>query len=184
MESPLEIRYQGLTPSPTLSEKIQQKSAKLEKFYHRITRCLVTIGLPHRSQVKGNKFAIKIEVDVPHETLIVNKHSEHEIGHENAYVAIRDAFEAMQRQLQNYVERLQQKKPRQIEGIAPAHQGVVSQLMLDDGFGFIQGNDGDELYFHENSVVNGSIDLLKVGQKVRFHREMGDEGLKASSVVV
>ena len=49
-------------------------------------------------------------------------------------------------------------------------------------FGFIETNDGREIYFHRNSVLNGDFAKLAVGAHVTFAEEMGDKGPQASTV--
>lgn len=185
MQTPLEIRYHGLTPSPALSEKISNKVEKLEKFFHRITGCTVTVELPSHRKTKGNQFKIHIELEVPQEILVVNRAPGESGGHDDAYVAIRDAFDAMQRKLQDYVaKRLQHDGKQHHYGETDTSNGSVSRLVPEDGFGFIMTDSGEEIYFHENSILNDDFERLNVGERVRFHAEDGDKGRKATSVTV
>jgi len=99
-------------------------------------------------------------------------------AHEDVFVAIRDAFDAAQRQLADYARRQR--------GATKAHDdgGVarVCRLFLEDGYGFIATVDGSEVYFHRNSVIDGAFDTLKVGSEVRLAIEAGDKGPQASTV--
>lgn len=184
MQTPLEIRYHGLSPSPALSEKISNKVEKLEKFFNRITGCTVTVELPSQRKTKGNKFKVVIELEVPQEILVVNRASADASDHDDAYVAIRDAFEAMQRRLQDYVSKRLQHEGKQHYGESESSNGSISRLVLEDGFGFIMTDSGEEIYFHENSILNDDFERLNVGERVRFHAEDGDKGRKATSVTV
>ncbi len=185
MQTPLEIRYHGLTPSDALSEKIANKVEKLEKFFHRITGCTVTVELPSQRKTKGNQFKILIELEVPQELLVVNRSPAANGSHEDPYVAIRDAFDSMQRRLQDYVaKRLQHEVKSHHNGEIESSQGSISRIIPEDGFGFILTDTGEEIYFHENSILNDDFMRLDVGQRVRFHAEDGDKGRKASSVTI
>jgi len=50
--------------------------------------------------------------------------------------------------------------------------------------GFIATADGQELYFHRNSVLEDAFDRLEVGTEVRFAEEQGNEGPQASTVAL
>jgi cold shock CspA family protein len=47
---------------------------------------------------------------------------------------------------------------------------------------FIITPEGRELYFHENSVLNGGFAKLEVNSEVRFSESMGEEGPQATSL--
>jgi len=115
---------------------------------------------------------------VPDEEIVVSR--EHDLHHSHAdpYVAIRDAFDAARRQLEDYARRRRQHvKSHEV----PPH-GVVSRLEPSLDYGMITSNDGREIYFHRNSVVEGSFDQLTIGAEVRFDEEMGEQGPQASTV--
>jgi cold shock CspA family protein len=65
----------------------------------------------------------------------------------------------------------------------PVH-GTVVRLSREDGYGFIETSEGDEIYFHRNSVVEGSFEDLDVGQEVRLVVAYGESehGAQASTV--
>jgi cold shock CspA family protein len=99
--------------------------------------------------------------------LVVNRESSKHIEYEDVYVAVRDAFDAARRQLQNYAKR-QRKEVKTHELIPHAH---VGKLFLEKGFGFLELPDGREVYFHKNSVL-----------EVHFAEEQGEKGPQASTV--
>lgn len=178
MQETLQIRYHGLDPSDFVSDNVREKVEKLEQFYNRITRCIVTIELPHKSQTKGNIYNVHIEVDVPGERLVVGRDKGHH-AHEDVYVALRDAFNAMQRKLQDYVDKAR--------GNTKLHEdnhleGRVCKIMPDEGYGFIETPDLLEVYFHENAVVNNQFDKLEVDTRVKFGKEAGAKGPQATFV--
>ena len=101
-------------------------------------------------------------------------------AHEDVYVAVRDAFNAATRRLQDHV--------RKTTGHVKTHEvpvhGTVVRLFREDGYGFIETSEGDEIYFHRNSVVDGSFEDLDVGQEVRLVVAYGESehGAQASTV--
>lgn len=102
MQIPLEIDYRNLEPTPALKGAIRKRADKLERFYDRITGCHVTVEAPHRHHHKGKQYQVHIRLTLPGKVLAVT-HDSGKQAHEDAYVAIRDAFAAAQRQLEDYV---------------------------------------------------------------------------------
>lgn len=65
-------------------------------------------------------------------------------------------------------------------------QGKVKKVVQDKGFGFIEGPDGKDVFFHHTSVANQGFDNLGEGQAVEFEVDQGGggkgKGPRASSV--
>lgn len=102
MQIPLEIKFRGMSPSPSVEASIHRWVARLEHKFDRIQRCSVMVALPHHHQRHGNHFHIHIELTVPGHHIEVSRDPEHEPGHEDVYVALADAFHAARRQLQDH----------------------------------------------------------------------------------
>src|SRR5207245_7682538 len=63
--------------------------------------------------------------------------------------------------------------------------GTIAKVMSDKGFGFIQGEDGQEYFMHRSAVRDGSVfEQLREGQTVVFEAGRGDKGLRAENVRV
>ena len=106
MKLPLQITYRDVPRSETLEERIRAKVSKLDRFCDRITGCRVVIDAPHRHRVNGNLYHVCIELSVPGHEIVVNREPNPQAhDHEDLWVAIRDAFSAAQRQLQDYAQR-------------------------------------------------------------------------------
>lgn len=104
MKLPLEVTFRNVMRTDALEERIRTKAAKLDQFFDRITGCRVVVESPHRHQHKGNVYQVNIEISVPGDELVVNRHCQN-AGHEELSVAIRDAFQAAQRQLRSYARK-------------------------------------------------------------------------------
>ena len=61
-------------------------------------------------------------------------------------------------------------------------QGTIKKLVRDRGFGFINADDGREIFFHRTSLRELDFDGLREEQKVEFEVERGDKGLRATNV--
>ena len=63
--------------------------------------------------------------------------------------------------------------------------GTIKKLVRERGFGFIQGQDGVELFFHRSALHGGDgFDALTEGQAVEFDVERGDKGPRAANMKV
>ena len=107
MEIPLEISFRNMDPSPAVEARIREKAAKLERFHDRIVGCTVVVEAPHRHHHKGKLYSVHIDISVPgKDHLIVDRAKPADQAHEDVYVAVRDAFNAAVRQLEDYTRRM------------------------------------------------------------------------------
>jgi ribosomal subunit interface protein len=180
LETPLEITFRNLDHSDAVEAKVREKIAKLEQVHGRITSCRVTIEALNRQHVKGNLFHVNIEVGVPGKQVMVDRNSGRNHAHEDVYVALRDAFNAARRRLENHSRR---RAGRVKTHEVPPHGKIVRLNGFED-YGFIETSDGREIYFHRNSVVDADFDKLEEGQEVRFVEVVGEseKGPQASTV--
>lgn len=178
MKQPLQITFRDFPPSEALEADIREKAAKLDQVYDRIMSCRVVVEAPHAHHHKGNLFHVVIDLTVPGEELVVNRSPGKHHAHEDPYVAVRDAFDAARRQLQDFA-RKQRGKVKRHE--VPDH-GVIAELAPLDDFGRIMTADGRDIYFHRHSVIETGFEALEIGDEVRFVEESGEAGPQASTV--
>jgi ribosomal subunit interface protein len=105
MQKPLEITFRNLDHSAAVEQRVRVKAAKLEHYCDDILRCHVVIERAHARHHRGNLYDVKITVAVPDTELVVSHGSGDEHAHEDVYVSIRDAFDVMRGQLEDYVRR-------------------------------------------------------------------------------
>ncbi len=180
MQTPLQIDFQNMDRSDAVEARIRERVDKLELFYPRITGCRVTVVAPHRHHRQGKLYAVRINVDVPGRNILVSHAGPKNHAHEDVYVAVRDAFDAAQRQLEDHSRKIRQKvKHHEV----PTHGSVV-RLFPHEGYGFVELPDGQEIYFHRNSVIDEKFDSLDVGHEVRLEIAEGEsaQGPQASTV--
>ncbi|MBI3753657.1 MAG: ribosome-associated translation inhibitor RaiA [Deltaproteobacteria bacterium] len=173
MKLQLQITARNFELTDLMREHIREKAEKLDGFYSDIMRCRVVVEVPHRHKHKGILYNVHIYMTLPGGEVVIKR----EPG-EDIYVAIRDAFDAARRKLEDYARR-QRGDIKRHEEIPPAR---ISALFPDKGYGFIATSDGREIYFHENSVLNDDFKHLKVGAEVHFAEEQGEKGPQASTV--
>ena len=178
MQIPLQITFHNTQRSDALEAKIRSRAEKLEKFCDSIIGCRVAVEAPHHHHAAGSHFLVRVEVTVPGEKLIAHREPDAHHAYTDVYVAVRDAFDTMQRRLEDY-ERRRRGQVKAHE--APAH-GRVIELHPGDNYGRIETPEGRLVYFHRDSIVEGDFDTLGVGAEVRFEEEMGERGPQASTV--
>jgi ribosomal subunit interface protein len=179
MQRPLEIHFHQMASSPAIEARIREKAAELERFSDRITGCRVIVEKEHRHHHKGNLFRVRIEIDAPGKELAVTHTGPKDHAHEDVYVAIRDAFDAAVRRLEDHVrERGGNVKMHEV----PLH-GTVRMVDRLGGFGFVETAPGD-VYFHRNSVVDGEFADIEPGSRVRLElaERESDQGWQATTI--
>ncbi|MGB5235738.1 MAG: HPF/RaiA family ribosome-associated protein [Candidatus Macondimonas sp.] len=178
MQIPVEIAYRNLDSSPAIEDRIHQRVRKLEKLAPDLIACRVMIEAPHGHHHQGRIYHVRVDVTVPGHEVVVSRDPGQHHAHEDLHVAIRDAFDAVERRLED-VERRRRGQVKQHE-VLP--HGRVSEIVPALDYGRIETPDGRDLYFHRNALVEGDFDRLEVGDEVRFVEEMGEQGAQASTV--
>jgi ribosomal subunit interface protein len=100
-----QITFRNMEASPALEAAIHDKLAKLEQFYDRITACHIVIEAPHRRHHQGTLYSVHLDITLPQGKVVVSRDQQDNHAHEDAYVALRDAFNAAFRQLEDYQRR-------------------------------------------------------------------------------
>jgi cold shock CspA family protein len=203
IQIPLQITFKNMPPSEAVEAHIREAAQKLESFYDRIMGCRVLVEAPHHHHRKGKQYHVRIDLTVPGGEVVIKRaprriadrslHAQKYPGdpelaesrelskyaaHDEIRLAIRDAFDAARRKLQDYARRRR--------GVVKVHKGLpharVGKLFPELDFGFLETPDEREIYFHRNSVLDGGFDGLEVGTEVHFVEEPGEKGPQASTV--
>ena len=181
MQTEPQITFRGMEPSAAIENTIRERIGRLENFHDRITSCRVVVEAPHRHGQKGQIYRIAIDVDVPGSVVVVNREPGQDHAHEDIHVAIRDAFSAAQRQLEDHVRKASGYRVKD----HPAKQhGTIARIFPDEGYGFIRTKPGEELFFQRASVTGDGWRELDLGSKVHFTPMDGDKGPYAVAVTV
>ncbi len=106
MRLPLQILFHNMDPSPALETVIREHAAKLDRFCQNIMNCRVVVEAPHRHQHKGKRYSVRIVLSVPQAQLATSRQGPENQAHENPRVAVRDAFDAIRRELEGYTQRV------------------------------------------------------------------------------
>lgn len=201
---PLQITFKNIRPSEVIESHIRDAAEKLDSLCGEIMGCRVLVESPHHHHRKGGQYHVRIDLTVPGGELVIKRAprlvtgrplryrkppedadqqesrelSKH-AAHDDIQLAIRDAFDAARRRLQDYARR---RRGMVKVHETPAH-ARVARLFPDEGFGFLETADGREIYFHEDSVPEFGFTGLKVGAEVHFAEEAGEKGPHATTVL-
>jgi len=120
MKLPLQITFRNMRHSIAVASRVRAEVAKLDRCFNRITSCHVVVEAPHRHHRYGGPFHLRIILSVPLTEIVVEhtpslhstlarmdtakwlKHLETGEAYKEINVAIREAFRAARRRLEDY----------------------------------------------------------------------------------
>jgi ribosomal subunit interface protein len=172
---PLQITFRHLPRSDAIESTIREKVDKLEEFYPALVSCRVVVDEDRLHHQQGRHFNVRLDLHVPgHEFATTREHDE------DVYVAVRDAFDSARRWLEDEI--------RQQRGDVKRHEqprhGRIARIVAGEGYGFIETDDGSELYFCADNLVTPAFDTLAPGMAVQFIEDFGAEGRQAKRVSI
>jgi len=173
MKLELQIALRDMAPSEAVEADIRKHVQKLELACDHIMSCRVTVEAAARHKHQGKLYSAHIDVKVPGDEIASTRRHEHE----DVHVAIRDAFDAVRRRLEDYVRK---QRGQTKQHTLPVRGHVVR--LFEDGHGFIEDDDGSQYYFDRANVVHPDFDKLEVGAAVEFLAETAAQGLQAKRV--
>ncbi len=100
----LQITFRNMKPSAALETRIRELlERRLERFSNQIISCQVVVAAPHHHHHRqGALFDFQVDIAVPGRDIVIGHSHTKNPAHSNPYVALRDAFRAARRQLQDY----------------------------------------------------------------------------------
>ena len=179
MQTAPEIDFQGMAASPEIRDAIHKRIAELEQRCGRLTACRIVVKAPAERHHKGGLYDVHIRLALPDGREVnVARTPPKDERHADLTFALDDAFRHARRQLQDQVRRMQGRvKHHTGEPI-----GTIVRIDPSGEFGFLETSDGQEIYFHRNSVVDDGWPRLAVGTRVTFSEEPGEKGAQATTV--
>ncbi len=70
-----------------------------------------------------------------------------------------------------------------VGGTGMGMKGTVKWFNDSKGYGFIQQNEGDDVFVHFSAIVGGGFRTLAEGQEVEFEVRNDDQGPQAENVM-
>ena len=190
------ITFRGVDRTAAIEAEILTRLRKLETYYPSMMGCRVLLELVQRHHEAGNRYHVRIDLTVPGAEIVVShaaglhataqdvdaerlaKVKESDPERKHARVAIREAFDVARRRLQDHARR----QRGAVKTPARQARGRVSQVFPIDEYGYIEAEDGHEVYFQKSCVLKDAFDRLAVGSAVSFVEHRGERRLQASTV--
>jgi len=178
MDAPLDITYRNVEKTEELETLIGKKVANLEKVCGHLSSCRVAVEKAQHERA-GNPYRVRLDMTVPpgHELVVTRNPGEGSSS--ELPTIIRNAFDAARRQLKKLVDRQRHKVKAHPE---QSRIGYVTTLFPEEGYGFVTSPEGQEIYFHKNSVLKDDFERLEIGTGVRFVEATGNKGLQAITI--
>ena len=104
VDLPIHVALRDIETTPAIEADIRRKAEKLFVHYGGITSCRVIAESPPKHHKKGRLYNVHIVIAVPGTELVVKREP-----NEDFYVAIRDAFQAADRQVKEFAQRIHGK---------------------------------------------------------------------------
>jgi len=115
-----QVVFRGIDHSQAVEEAVQKRAEKLARFSDQIQSLRVTVESPHNNHHKGKVYHVGVEAFIPNHDIVVNHDQHDNHAHEDIYVAIRDTFDAVERQIKdiNAKERRQTRTSNKLSELA------------------------------------------------------------------
>jgi ribosome-associated translation inhibitor RaiA len=117
----LQITFRHMSPSPELEERIRRLVSRLDRFSGHIMHCHVIVEPPSHHKHKGSLYDFRIDITLPDEEIAIRHARPTDQAHEDPHVALRDAFRAARRRIEDY----ERKRRRDVK--AHAQPGMSTE---------------------------------------------------------
>jgi ribosomal subunit interface protein len=101
MTNEFQIVYHNIDQTDAITDAVQKRISKLERFCDQIITGRVVLDSPHNNHHKGKVYSVGVEIHTPVKEVRVNQEQHDNHAHEDLYIAIRDAFDVAERQLKS-----------------------------------------------------------------------------------
>lgn len=207
MQVPPEIVLKNVGMTPLIDKLVTRGIARLELVCDYIISTHIALEKEQGRRQTGNPYRMRIDIRIPDRAdIIVKRFSKaskrslavedeaepegvqrvgrspaprRKIPEEPLTALINRTFDSARRELEKIVDKQRDdvKTPAQQET-----EAVVEKIFRKKQYGFLRTLDGQQVYFHKNSVLHKHWERLRAGTIVRYAPEVGEQGLQASTV--
>jgi len=105
MKLPIQVMFRNMDASDAIEEAVRHRIIGLERFHPRLMRCRVVVEAPHRHRKHDLLYRVRVDLTLPGGEIVAGRTPTAKESHRDVYVAVRDAFVATRRVLQDRVRR-------------------------------------------------------------------------------
>jgi ribosomal subunit interface protein len=107
MVIPVQVTFRNMSTSDALEAAIREKAEKLDRLHPRmIMGCRIAVEAERHRHMKGNVFRVRIDLTVAQGEIVASGNTTQPAPHENAYLAVNEAFDDVRRRLEEHAQRL------------------------------------------------------------------------------
>lgn len=126
MTNEFQVVFHNIDQSDAIIDTVNKRISKLERFCDQIITGRVVLDSPHNNHHKGKVYSVGLEIHTPNKEVRVNQEQHDNHAHEDLYVAIRDAFNAAERQLKSVDKKHRKTVPQILDS------GLVADEVVDE----------------------------------------------------
>ena len=164
------IEGQHTDIQPELREMITQRLEELNAQHDDIIHARVALDKDTHHQ-QGND-EVRVILSLSGKRLTAKKTAT------SLYDATNAALSTVERELKEFRD----QRRGVIKEPGPRIRGRILRIFQDRGYGFVETETHQEVYFHANSVHGIAFDGLEVGMAVNLEIEAGEKGPQASRI--
>jgi len=98
MQVPVQVTFHHIDTSAALEEAIRERASKLDRYHPNVLSCRVVVTGQTKRHQQGNQFSLRLDVRVKGQEFAITRMG----NSEDPFVAVRNAFEAAQRQIEEH----------------------------------------------------------------------------------
>lgn len=117
MLQPLQMTFRNLEPSPALETRIRKFAERLDRFYGAIVGCRVVVDRQSGDASPQGLYRASVDLRVPGASIASTRSRGGQHAHEDPYVAVRNAFDAITRLLESHARRQRRPASRRIAAV-------------------------------------------------------------------
>ena len=127
MTNEFQVVFHNIDQSDAIIDTVNKRIGKLERFCDQIISGRVVLDSPHNNHHKGKVYSVGLEIHTTNKEVRVNQEQHDNHAHEDLYVAIRDAFNAAERQLRSVDKKHRTAIPEIVESELVADEVIDEQ---------------------------------------------------------
>ena len=155
---------------PELRERITQRLEELNAQHEDIVHARVALDKDMHHQQGADE--VRVILSLPGKMLTAKKTAT------GLYEATNAALEAIERELKEFRD----LRRGVVKDPGPLIRGRIAKIFADRGYGFVETETHQEVYFHANSVHGIAFAELEVGMTMDLEIEAGEKGPQASRI--
>lgn len=101
---PVRITFRHMDASPAVAARVRELADRLARFADHVVDCHVTVDSPAAHQAQGAPFQVRIDLFGPRGHVTAFRGNGDHPEHQDVYLALRDAFDAVKHQLEHVTQ--------------------------------------------------------------------------------